>query len=568
MRNYLSFIVFILFTFVLSFNSYSQAPESFTYQAIVRDNSGQPLPNTSVTFQFNILQTSTSGTLIYSEEQTATTNGFGLVNLNIGQGTVQSGTFSAIDWSSDAYFLNIQLDLGSGFVDLGTQQFISVPYALYAKSAGSGGTTYTSGNGISITGNVIENTAPDQTVTISGTGATTVSGTYPNFTVSSTDNVDDADADPTNEIQDLSQVLQQGNNAGTTGIDMNSQDVTNAHILGLGNDNTNYVDLYYGNIRDYWDNHGNEGEVLTAHGTSPTSYVSWETPNVDDADSDPTNEIQTLSVSGNQLTISGSGGNTVTMAAGAAGNTGDVQFNNTGSLDADPDLHWDIANRKFMVGQSTDDGRMIIQQDDAAPDDIPIFEVKNKTGQTIFVVYPDSVHVFIDDSGTKGALKGGFAVSGKSGTKALTYDYLTVRPDSTRIYTGDSISGFGVRNISSGGTETGYLQLTPNNYFIGENSGINVSTGLYNSSFGYEAGRNLIWGNRNILLGYRSGLNIQGGNDNIFIGDSAGLNNSSYSNVFIGNNAGQNNVAYENVYIGHHCGQTGASGQYNAYIGA
>ncbi len=200
MKKTITFLTGILLSVII----FAQAPESFTYQAIVRNSSGQPLPNTSVTFQFNILQTSTSGTTVYSEEQTATTNGFGLVNLQIGQGTVQSGTFSAINWSSDAYFLNIKLDLGSGFVDLGTQQFISVPYALYAKSAGSGGTTYTAGNGISITGNVIENTAPDQTVTIASGGATSVSGTYPNFTVSSTDNVDDADADPTNELQALS----------------------------------------------------------------------------------------------------------------------------------------------------------------------------------------------------------------------------------------------------------------------------------------------------------------------------------------------------------------------------
>ncbi len=559
------FIITLVSLFIIT-SGFAQAPEAFTYQAIVRDNSGQPLPDVAVSFQFNILQGSASGTVVYSEDQSATTNGFGLVNLKIGQGTVNSGTFSTIDWGNDVYFLNIQIDQGSGFVDMGTQQFISVPYALYAKTAGNGGTTYTAGNGISITGNIISNTAPDQTVTITGNGATTVSGTYPNFTISSTDNVDDADADATNEIQTLSDVLTYGNNAGSNGVDMNNQDITNAHIIGLGSSNANYLDMYWGNIRDYNNSHGINGQVLTVHGTSPNTYVTWDTPNIDDADADSTNEIQTLSVTGNQLSISGSGGNTVTMQTAAAGNTGDVQLNDNGSIGADPDLHWDFAGKKFIVGQDTSDGRMIIQQDANAPDSIPILEVKNKLGQTIFVVYPDSVHIFIGDDNAKGVLKGGFAVSGRSGTKSITNDYLLVRPDSTRIWTQDSIAGFGIRNLGSNG-ETSYMQLTPENYFIGENSGVNISTGLFNSTFGFEAGKNMTFGNRNILLGYRSGVNIYNGYDNIFIGDSAGFNNSSYSNIFIGNNAGQENLAYENIYIGYHCAKNGSTGQYNTYVG-
>jgi len=297
---------------LISILTFAQAPESFTYQAIVRDNSGQPLPNAPVTFQFNILQSSTSGTIVYSEEQSVTTNDFGLVNLQIGQGTVQIGSFSSIDWSSDAYFLNIQIDQGSGLVDMGTQQFISVPYALYAKSAGNGGTTYTAGNGISITGNIIENTAPDQTVTITGSGATTVTGTYPNFTISSTDNVDDADADPNNEIQTLSQSgnnVTLSNGGGTISVADNDNDASN------------------------------ELQTLSQLGTNVTLSDGGGTISVADNDNDTTNEIQTLSVSGNQLSISGSGGNTVTMQVAAAGNNGDVQLNDNGAIGSDPDLY-------------------------------------------------------------------------------------------------------------------------------------------------------------------------------------------------------------------------------------
>ncbi len=565
----LTLVLIITFANLLINTSlFGQAPEAFTYQAIVRDVMGNPLADTSISFQFNILQGSATGTTIYSENQSTTTNGFGLVNLQIGQGTVNTGTFSTIDWGNDAFFLNIQIDQGSGFVDMGTQQFISVPYALYAKSAGNGGTTYTAGNGISITGNVIENTAPDQTVTITGGGATSVTGTYPNFTISSTDNVDDADADNTNELQTLSQVLQEGNNAGTYNIDMNNQNITNAHILGLGSSNSNYIDMYWGNIRDYNDSHGINGQVLTVHGTSPNTYVTWDTPNVNDADSDPTNEIQTLSVTGNQLSISGSGGNTVTMQVAAAGNTGDVQLNDNGSIGADPDLHWDFANKKFTVGQSTDDGRMIIQQDANASDSIPILEVKNKLGQTIFVVYPDSVHIFIDDDNTKGVLKGGFAVSGRSGTKAVTNDFLLVRPDSTRIWTTDPEAGFGVRDLSSG-TETGYMHINPDNYFIGENSGENLTTGLYNSTFGYQSGEALTSGSRNVFLGYQAGLNNSTANENNFIGYQAGNSNTSgIRNNFIGYQAGYSNTTgNRNTFIGTYAGRANVSGSYNTCLG-
>ncbi len=104
------------------------------------------MPNATVSFQFNIPQGSATGTVVYSENQFTTTNGFGSVNLKIGQGTVNSGTFSTIDWGNDNYYLNVQVNQGSGFVDMGTQQFISVPYAMYAKSAGTSSSVSATGN--------------------------------------------------------------------------------------------------------------------------------------------------------------------------------------------------------------------------------------------------------------------------------------------------------------------------------------------------------------------------------------------------------------------------------------
>ena len=115
MKNLVIFLT--LFLLVVSEN-FAQTPESFSYQAIIRDNTGQPMPNTAVTVQFNILQGSATGTQVYSENHSVTTNDFGLVNLEIGQGVVNSGVFSDINWGGDSYFLNVQIDQGSGFVDM------------------------------------------------------------------------------------------------------------------------------------------------------------------------------------------------------------------------------------------------------------------------------------------------------------------------------------------------------------------------------------------------------------------------------------------------------------------
>jgi len=116
----------------------AQAPQSFKYQAIARDNSGNILANQNVSFRISILQGSTSGPSVYTETQTATTNQFGLANLNIGMGTLVSGNFSTISWGGNTYFVKMEFDPtgASSFILMGTSQLLSVPYALYSENTG------------------------------------------------------------------------------------------------------------------------------------------------------------------------------------------------------------------------------------------------------------------------------------------------------------------------------------------------------------------------------------------------------------------------------------------------
>ncbi|MBS1614423.1 MAG: hypothetical protein JST49_16500 [Bacteroidetes bacterium] len=126
---------------LFSLKLYAQVPHAFNYQAIVRNASGQIVANQSVNFRTTIRQGGISGNIVYRETHLDTTNEFGLSTFAIGNGTVVAGNFSLINWALGNCYLQIELDVdgGNSFADMGTQQLLSVPYALYAKSSGSGG---------------------------------------------------------------------------------------------------------------------------------------------------------------------------------------------------------------------------------------------------------------------------------------------------------------------------------------------------------------------------------------------------------------------------------------------
>lgn len=152
MKKHLLSIALIMIGVILG---YSQSPNGFNYQTVVRDGSGVLQANTSVTFEVSIISGSITNSPVFTETHIQTTNQFGIANFSIGSGTPTLGTFSSIDWSTGDFFINTQVDLGSGLQDMGTNQLLSVPFALHA--------------------NTVTN-----------------------------DNVDDADNNPLNEIQTLS----------------------------------------------------------------------------------------------------------------------------------------------------------------------------------------------------------------------------------------------------------------------------------------------------------------------------------------------------------------------------
>ena len=145
MKNIFTLIPALLFNIL----RFGQTPEKMTFQAVIRDASNALLSNQNIGMQISILQGSINGNSIYTETHNPVSNNNGLVNLEIGAGTVASGNFSTISWSNGPFFIKTETDPngGSSYSIIGTSQLMSVPFALHAKVAESVVTpTYTIGS--------------------------------------------------------------------------------------------------------------------------------------------------------------------------------------------------------------------------------------------------------------------------------------------------------------------------------------------------------------------------------------------------------------------------------------
>ncbi len=118
----------------------SAVTHAIPYQAVVRDGAGNPLINHPLTVRCTLHDNTASGTSIYQETHTITTNNLGLFTLHIGTGNASIGNIDSIHWALYKKYLQVEFDTtaqGVSYIDLGTQQLMAVPYALYAETAGN-----------------------------------------------------------------------------------------------------------------------------------------------------------------------------------------------------------------------------------------------------------------------------------------------------------------------------------------------------------------------------------------------------------------------------------------------
>ncbi len=129
MKNIYSLLLAVLITTL----SLAQAPQTMSYQAVIRDASGSLVTEQEISMKITILQGLADGTVVYIETQTPETNKNGLVSIEIGGGA----GFAAIDWSEGPYFIKTETDPsgGTAYTITGTSQLLSVPYALHSQSS-------------------------------------------------------------------------------------------------------------------------------------------------------------------------------------------------------------------------------------------------------------------------------------------------------------------------------------------------------------------------------------------------------------------------------------------------
>ncbi len=220
---------------------------------------------------------------------------------------------------------------------------------------------------------------------------------------------------------------------------------------------------------------------------------------------------------------------------------------------------------------------------------IPIFEIKNDAGQTVFAVYPGGVKIFIDDQ--LKAAGGGFTVGRLNPGKAIGGDILSVSPGNVNVYLDPTLKaaggGFTVGRLNPGkaaGNTVNFLEVTPDKthvnidanstagFSVGRIGGVGFDNFLNitpdNYFIGHGVAPDITKGTKNLVFGYFAGYSLTTGHDNILLGDSAGYNLNGNESIFIGNSAGYSALSpVRNILIGHEAGYKNQYGQYNLYMG-
>ncbi|MBK8424552.1 MAG: tail fiber domain-containing protein [Lewinellaceae bacterium] len=338
-------LLITLLFFLLAGNVQAQAPQAFNYQGVARNTVGTPLPAQAISLRLSILADNASGTTVYAETHSITTNQFGLFTAQIGQGTAVSGNFALIGWEANNHFLKVEIDPsgGSAYTQVGVPaQLISVPYALEAQHAAvatalsapvdiSGDVTGTANNTTvsRLQGKDVSNTMPtdgqvlrwnqpagrwEAATLSSGPGGdnwgtqTAITGSTLSGNGTAANPLQIAPQGATN-----SQVLKWNGTAWLPGNDIDNQQLSiSSNVISLSNG---------GGSVTLPPSSGTDAQILNLTGNQ-LSITNGNTVTLPaEIDGSVTNELQTISISGNTISLSQSGGS-VTLPPGPQGPIG------------------------------------------------------------------------------------------------------------------------------------------------------------------------------------------------------------------------------------------------------
>ncbi|MFN4122229.1 MAG: hypothetical protein ACK4GL_02860 [Flavobacteriales bacterium] len=138
--NNLNVLLLLLFASLQSL--YGQnVPQAINYQAVARNATGEIIANQNIALRVSVISGSSSGSVAYAELHSTSSNAFGLINLQIGLGSPLNGNINEIDWSTGNFWLRVEMDVngGNNFTEIGSSQLLSVPFAFYAETSGNVG---------------------------------------------------------------------------------------------------------------------------------------------------------------------------------------------------------------------------------------------------------------------------------------------------------------------------------------------------------------------------------------------------------------------------------------------
>jgi len=494
-----SFIIFVATLFILVNEpkpTLAQAPLKISYQAVVRNGNNELVTNTAVGMRITLLQTSITGNTVYQETHQTATNSNGLVTVEIGSGVVTAGTFSGINWATGPYFIKTESDIsgGTNYSITGTQQLLSVPYALYAESSGNSSVltnlSVASANGFAgvvtnpSTAPVIELRTPVMGI-IKGNGTAMSAATAGDFPILNQNTTGRA-ATVTTNANLIGPVTSVGN---ATAI---GDGVITAAMLSTVNSNVGTFNNLTVNAK---------GLVTAASNTTYEVPLTFSTGLTRTANT-ITNNLS-IGKAGSQSVIGGTGASeTLTLSSTSNATKGKILFGTSA---------YSEFNNRLGIGTQAPSTTLDVNG---------TLRVADGTQGAGKVLTSDATGVATWQTPTSGSASG-WSLTGNAGTSG----------SSNFIGTTDNVPlGIRVNNLPSGkidaslhNTSFGYRSGFSNttgalNAFFGEDAGYSNTSGQFNTGVGLNALRAITTGGYNTALGSESLQSCVDGIGNTAIG--------------------------------------------------